>query len=112
MKNPLLLSILLTLSYSTGYSDENPPTPELAQVGIGVEVEAGNNDYYEDNQYIWIGPGLYYGIWFDNEWEYDDWYHYHYHGRHHDHHDHHDHHHEGHHGGGGHHHGGGGGHHH
>lgn len=33
----------------------------------------------EDNQQtIWIGPGLYYGVWFYSEGEYNDWYQDHY----------------------------------
>lgn len=78
------------------------------EVNAGVEIESDGNE--DDTTIIWVGPGWYWGIWFDNEVEFDDYYHHHhYHG-----HDH-DHHHDGHHhGGGGHHHGGGhgGGHHH
>ncbi len=117
MKNLVIVGALFISSYSACFSEENSPPKELSQVGIGVEVEAGDDDYYDDgDQIIWIGPGLYYGIWFDNEWDYNDWYGHHHHGHHHDgHHDggHHGHggggHHDGgHHGGGGH----GGGHHH
>jgi hypothetical protein len=67
-----------------------------------------NNEYIEEEApAIWIGPGLYYGIWFDNEEDYGDWQRNHWHDHHHDHGSggHHDH------GGGEHHHGGGGGHH-
>ncbi len=101
MKKTLLLSIFLTCSYSACYSEESVSHPkELAQVGIGVEVDEGGDydDDDDDEQVIWVGPGLYYGIWFDNEWDYNDWYghHYHDHGHGHDH------------GGGDHHHGGGG----
>ncbi len=117
MKKLLILGIFLTGSYSACYGEETPKetSPEISQVGIGVEVDAGDDDgYYDDDgedQIIWIGPGLYYGLWFDEEWEYNDWWgnngwghghHGHGHGHGHDH---------GH--GGGHHHGGGhgGGHH-
>jgi hypothetical protein len=68
-----------------------------------------NNEYIEEEApAIWIGPGLYYGIWFDNEEDYGDWQRNYWH-------DHHDHYHDdrggghydhrdggGHHGGGGH----------
>jgi hypothetical protein len=104
MKKLILLSIFLTGSYAACYGEETLPSKktsqEISQVGVGVEVD--DDDYYDDDyddgeqQVIWIGPGLYYGLWFDNEWEYNDWY---------GHHHHDGHHHDGHHGGG--HHGGG-----
>lgn len=107
MKKLLILSTFLSLSYSVCYSEEKP-LDEVAQVGVGVDIDVGeddDDDYYEQD--IWIGPGLYYGVWFNNEWDYNDWYGHH--GHHHGHHGHHDHHGGGHHhGGGGHHHGGGG----
>jgi hypothetical protein len=113
VKNPLILGILLiSLCYS-----EEPSPKEISQVGIGVEIDGGDDDgYYDDDggPIIWIGPGIYYGIWFDTEWEYNDWYGHHHHGHGGGHHDHHDGGHHGsggHHGGGGGHHGGGGGHH-
>ncbi len=31
----------------------------------------------EEPPIVWTGPGWYYGVWFDNEVEYDDWYHHH-----------------------------------
>jgi hypothetical protein len=104
MKNLLILGTLLIGSYSTCYSEETTAPPkEISQVGIGVEVEAGDDGYDDDDggPIIWVGPGLYYGIWFDNEWDYNDWYNHHHYGHHGDHHD------GGHHGGGGHHDGGG-----
>lgn len=107
MKNLVIAGALFISSYSACYGEENSPPKEVSQVGIGVEVEAGDDGYYDDDggPIIWIGPGLYYGIWFDNEWDYNDWYGHHHHGHGHD----------GHHGGGhhdgGHHGGGGGGHH-
>ncbi|HSX37898.1 MAG TPA: hypothetical protein VLE95_03615 [Chlamydiales bacterium] len=76
--------------------------PLHAMVRAGVEVDHDEDDDYYEYDY-WQGPGFYYGIWFDNEWDYDGWHegHGHHHGR------------EGHHehGGGGHHEHGGGGHH-
>ncbi|MBS0648817.1 MAG: hypothetical protein JSS10_06310 [Verrucomicrobia bacterium] len=124
MKKSLLLAFGLTFLSLAIYAEDiapSSPSKEIAQWGVGLEVDEGY--YYEDdddtNVEVWIGPGWYNGIWFDNEVEYDDWHHHH-HGHHHDHHGHHDHHdhhgdhHGGHHGGhGGSHHGGGhdGGHH-
>ncbi len=78
-----------------------------AMARSGVEVEVGvpvDDGYYEDTQDVWIGPGFYYGYWFEDEGAYHGWYRNHYHhrnghrhsdGRHHD-------------GRGGRHHGGGG----
>jgi hypothetical protein len=64
-----------------------------------VEVEVGPGPAYYEDDVIWVGPGYYYGFWFNNEFQYRSWYrghrHYHHGGRHHG----------GHHGGG--HHGGG-----
>jgi hypothetical protein len=71
MKKILLLSVFLTCSYSACFSQESASIPqELAQ--------AGDDD---DEQVIWIGPGVYYGVWFDNEWEYNNWYDHHHHYR-------------------------------
>lgn len=115
MKNLFLLGIFSSALYLTCYGEElASPTKEIAQVGIDVEV---GGDDYDDDGMLWIGPGWYYGVWFDNEVEYNDWHdhhHYHHDHDHHNHHDHHDHglhggdHHGGHHGGHG---GHGGGHH-
>jgi len=90
------LPFILTLIFYTTF------IPLQAQVGIGVEVEAGDEE--PDQPIIWVGPGWYYGVWFDDEYAYNDWY-----GHHHGHDHHHDHHHGGGHHGGGH---GGGRHHH
>lgn len=126
MKKLFLIALSSNILYLASYAEDKAstsPSKEIAQWGVGVEVDEGN--YYDDDDTdveIWIGPGWYNGIWFDNEVEFDDWHHHHHHhghhGRHghHDHHDHHDGHHGGHHGDGHHggsHHGGGhgGGHH-
>ncbi|MGH7889943.1 MAG: hypothetical protein ACRENF_05265, partial [Thermodesulfobacteriota bacterium] len=80
MKTPFILGMCLSTLFVPLYSSE-----EVADVGVEVDV---GEPYDEDDEYIWIGPGWYYGVWFDNEVEFDDW--------HHDHHDHHgDHHHGG-----------------
>jgi len=80
--------LILLLSWNMGH----------AMVRAGVQVGGDDDDGGNTEVQVWIGPGWYNGIWFDNEDEY--WYyHNHYHGGHH------------HHGGGGHHHGGGGHHH-
>ncbi len=43
-------------------------------VRAGVDVDGG---YYNDNPnvqiVVWSGPGSYYGVWFDNEWQYNSW---------------------------------------
>jgi hypothetical protein len=122
MKKLLILGITLTSLYSSVYSEvdavEEPEfsedvalnpqedSEEVAGVGVGVEVDVDDDGY--DQQIIWIGPGYYYGVWFDSYYEYNDWYGRHYH------HGHHGHGHRGHRGGrhGGHHRGHGGGHHH
>ena len=114
MKKSLLLAlglIFLSLDIYAEEKAQNSTSKEIAQWGVGIEVDDGYS--YEDDDTdveVWVGPGWYNGIWFDNEVEFDDWHHHHH--DHHDHHDHHgDHHGGGHHGGG--HHGGGhgGGHH-
>lgn len=71
-----------------------------------VQFSVGEDDgyYYDDEPPIWIGPGWYYGIWFGNEADYDNWNHYHHHRY--EPYDHHDGHRGGYHDGG--HHGGGG----
>lgn len=79
-----------------------------AAVGVDVEIDGGEPDYYDGGYYYedtpWIGPGMYWGIYIGSENDY--WY---YHNHYHGHHDHDGHHHgDGHHGGGGGHHGGGG----
>ncbi len=58
-----------------------------------VEVEVEVEPVPEEETVIWVGPGWYGGIWFDNEVEFNDYHHYH--------HDHHYYHHD--HDGGGHH---------
>lgn len=84
----------------------------MARTGTVVEVEQSddddedNDEDYEDVENVWIGPGIYYGFWFDDEDEYHRWYRHDYH---HGHGDHHGRGGGGHHGGGGGHHGGGGG---
>ena len=66
-----------------------------------VQVSADDDeDYYEQDSVIWIGPGWYYGMWFGNEGDFNNYNHYHHHN--HEPYDHHDGHHGGdHHGGGG-----------
>jgi len=71
------LSFILSLLFYTA------SIPLQAQ--IGVEVDVGDDDD-EDEQVIWIGPGWYYGVWFDNEVDYDGWYRDHGHDYHHGHH--------------------------
>ena|GEM_PF-2018142 len=86
-------------------------TQEATQAQIEIEIGPDDDDddyYYEYDEppQVWIGPGLYYGVWFDDEYEYNRWYRRHYYrgyrrgGYHHDG-DHHDDHHGGGHGGGG-----------
>ncbi|MBS3904950.1 MAG: hypothetical protein KGZ39_06460 [Simkania sp.] len=58
------------------------------------EYDQDDDTTVEENTVIWVGPGLYNGIWFDNEDDFDDWHrnhyydgheHYHYDGHHGDH---------------------------
>ncbi len=76
--------------------------------GGRIDVEVGpddgyyyNDGYYYDDSVIWIGPGVYYGVQFDNEYQFYAWRRHHrrYYRNYRRHH------------GGGHHHGGGGRHH-
>ena len=77
----------------------------MVRTSVGVEAQTvdddEDNDEYGDDggvtETIWIGPGWYYGYWFDNEGAYRHWYRGHHHGYYH-----------GHYHGGGHHHGHGG----
>jgi len=60
-----------------------PFYPIEAMAKSGVEIEVGvptDDEYYDDTQEVWIGPGFYYGYWFENEGAYHGWYrdHYHY----------------------------------
>lgn len=43
-----------------------------SMVRTGVEVEAYDDDD-DGDVIIWAGPGWYYGIWFNDEAEYDGW---------------------------------------
>ena len=49
MKKLLILGVLLTGSYSACYSDETLPpketSPEISQVGIGVEIDDDDDGY-------------------------------------------------------------------
>jgi hypothetical protein len=76
MKKLLILGIILSYSYSSVYSEEITfiPLKEVADVDIGMDVDVGD----DDEQVIWDGPGLYYTVWFDNEYDYNDWYGHHY----------------------------------
>lgn len=39
-----------------------------------VEVSKEETEQQDDDApMIWIGPGWYYGIWFDSEYDFDDW---------------------------------------
>lgn len=45
---------------------------------FGICADSSENEDQENKEYIeepalWIGPGLYYGIWFDNEEDYGEW---------------------------------------
>ena len=92
------------------------PIEAMVRAGVEVDSNAGSDDDVDVQIIVWDGPGFYYGIWFGNERDYNNWYYHHHHD--HDDHDHHDHHDDhnhnnggnGHHGSGGHHGGGGGGH--
>lgn len=45
------------------------------EIEVGPEDDDYDDDYYydEDGPQIWIGPGLYYGFWFENEYDYHNW---------------------------------------
>jgi len=47
--------------------------PLFAMVRAGVEIDSDDDGYYYYDDGYWQGPGFYYGIWFDNRYEYDDW---------------------------------------
>ena len=89
MKKLLFLSIVVLglgffLFYNRGYlsSGMTKYSSEIARIGIGIEFRSGDDDYYYrgTNQIIWVGPGWYYGVWFDNPYEYNYWYRRHYYG--------------------------------
>ncbi len=42
--------------------------------GVEVEVSPDDDYYYDDGEdVVWIGPGWYYGVWFDTEYDYYGW---------------------------------------
>jgi len=43
------------------------------QIQISPFFDDDDEFYDEDGPIIWIGPGIYYGVWFDNEFEYRQW---------------------------------------
>lgn len=45
---------------------------EAGNPRVGIEVQSGPDYYYDDE--VWIGPGWYYGVWFDDEIYYRNWY--------------------------------------
>jgi hypothetical protein len=44
-------------------------TPKMANLNV-----PGSNASANERQIAWIGPGLYYGYWFDSEDQYNNWY--------------------------------------
>lgn len=77
----------LILAFSVLFASERCTASHTARLA-DVEVQFGpflyydddDDDFlYDDNFYnqtgvnIWIGPGLYYGVWFDNEYQYRYW---------------------------------------
>lgn len=54
------------------------------QVEVSPDQEYPDDEYYDDDDedVVWVGPGWYYGVWFDTEFDYDDWRHGHHHGDH------------------------------
>jgi hypothetical protein len=94
MKNWYLVIVFLIGSlYDVDATDTEVAQP--AQIEIEIGPDDDDEDYYEDDDgpEVWIGPGLYYGVWFDDEYEYHRWYRDRYYHRYHhdDGHDHHDH---------------------
>lgn len=98
------LLMILACCNNTNTIPNNPsPRSNSGQSGGYYNDSDDYNDDYADDypEYTWTGPGYYWGIWFDNEWDFNN---HHHHGNW-----------NGHHGnwnGGGHHGGGGGGGHH
>lgn len=85
MKSIWILGVVLTSLYSNCYSEEevaSAPSDEIAGVGVGVEVDAGTGYYADDGYYyyydqpptVWIGPGNYYGVYFNDQYAYYRWY--------------------------------------
>lgn len=80
MKLFFLMS-LLTFPF-IGFSKEkkSPPLGDAwIEFGPFLYYDDDDDDLYDDNFYqdsgvnVWIGPGLYYGFWFDNEYQYRRW---------------------------------------
>ena len=82
MKSIWILGIVLTSLYSNCYSEEEnatAPSNEIAGIGVGVDLDGRGNYYYTDDGYyyyynerptIWIGPGYYYGVYYDDQYAY------------------------------------------
>ncbi len=85
MKTYILTAALLFVCVLTPFS----VLKAYSGTRSGIEVDTG----YDDNRIIWVGPGLYYGIRFENDYDYYNW------RRHHRRSYHHPRHHGGHHGG-------------
>lgn len=73
-----LAILAMTLSL---YGNEANKTEANSEVGIGIGIEVGpdQDGYYDDDGYyedggpeIWVGPGYYGGVWFDDEGSWRD----------------------------------------
>ena len=53
-------------------------TLESSDTDNQVEEDAPYPTENDQDAVIWIGPGIYYGLWFGSEFEYNDWYDHHY----------------------------------
>lgn len=71
MKNWYLVIVSLIGLHGVYAGDEQI----FAQAQVEIEVGPDDDDYYDDDEspQVWIGPGLYYGVWFDHEHDYNDW---------------------------------------
>ncbi len=74
------LLILTAGLFSVLQAEDSKNEKEVAQigVGVGVDVDGGYDDGYNDGYYyedqgpvIWVGPGWYGGVWYDNEGDWD-----------------------------------------
>ena len=62
-KYPFFIALMSALPFAHG----------MIQAGVDVGPDADVEVEEEPAVQVWVGPGWYYGFWFDNEYEYNDW---------------------------------------